>query len=76
VAGITERTVQATVADLEGAGYITRTWTGRRTRYAVNPDNLFRHPPRTATGSGRSWPCWPTPATSLPASALRSNPPG
>jgi hypothetical protein len=44
VAGITERTVQATVADLEGAGYITRTWTGRRTRYTVNPDSLFRHP--------------------------------
>ena len=44
MAGITERTVQATVADLEGAGYITRTWTGRRTRYTVNPDSLFRHP--------------------------------
>jgi CTP-dependent riboflavin kinase len=44
VAGITERTVQAIVTDLEAAGYITRTRTGRRTRYTVNPDSLFRHP--------------------------------
>src|SRR6201989_761316 len=43
-AGITERTVQAIVADLEAAGYITRTRTGRRTRYTVNPDSPFRHP--------------------------------
>src|SRR6478752_977008 len=43
-AGITERTVQAIVTDLEGAGYIARTRTGRRTRYTVNPDSLFRHP--------------------------------
>ena len=42
-AGITERTVQAIVADLETAGYITRTRTGRRTRYTVNPDSPFRH---------------------------------
>jgi hypothetical protein len=43
-AGITERTAQAIVADLEEAGYITRTRTGRRTRYSVNPDSSFRHP--------------------------------
>jgi len=43
-AGITERAVQAIVADLEAAGYITRTRTGRRTRYTVNPDSPFRHP--------------------------------
>jgi len=42
-AGISERTAQAIVADLEAAGYITRTRTGRRTRYSVNPDSLFRH---------------------------------
>jgi MarR family len=41
---ITERTVQAIVADLEAAGYLTRTRTGRRTRYTVNPDSSFRHP--------------------------------
>ena len=43
-AGITERTAQAIVADLEAAGYITRTRVGRRTRYTVNRDSLFRHP--------------------------------
>jgi DNA-binding IclR family transcriptional regulator len=42
--GITERTAQVIVADLEAAGYITRTRTGRRTQYSVNPDSLFRHP--------------------------------
>jgi hypothetical protein len=41
--GLTERTVQAIVADLEAAGYLTRTRTGRRTTYTVNPDSLFRH---------------------------------
>ena len=40
---LTERTVQAIVADLEAAGYLTRTRIGRRTRYAVNPDGPFRH---------------------------------
>jgi len=43
-AGITERTAQAIVADLEAAGYITRTRIGRRTRYSVNSDSIFRHP--------------------------------
>jgi DNA-binding IclR family transcriptional regulator len=43
VAGLTERTVQVIVADLEAAGYLTRTRTGRRTRYSVNRGNLFRH---------------------------------
>src|SRR5437773_6377479 len=41
---LTERTVQAIVADLEAAGYLTRARTGRRTRYTVNPDRMFRHP--------------------------------
>jgi DNA-binding MarR family transcriptional regulator len=41
--GLTERTVQAIVADLEEAGYLTRTRTGRRTKYTVNHDSLFRH---------------------------------
>src|SRR6202008_3324196 len=42
--GLTERTVQAIVADLEAAGYLTRTRTGRPTRYTVNHDSMFRHP--------------------------------
>jgi MarR family len=43
-AGITERTTQAIVADLEAAGYLTRSRAGRRTIYTVNPNSLFRHP--------------------------------
>ena len=43
VVGLTERTVQAIVADLEAAGYLTRSRTGRRTRYTVKPDSMFRH---------------------------------
>ncbi len=42
--GLTERTVQAIVADLEAAGYLTRTRTGRRTRYTIHHDSGFRHP--------------------------------
>jgi hypothetical protein len=41
------------VADLEAAGYITRTRVGRRTRYSVNPDSIFRHPHRKDCGPGR-----------------------
>ena len=44
VAGLTERAVQAIVADLEAAGYLTRTRNGRRTIYSVDPDKPFRHP--------------------------------
>jgi hypothetical protein len=44
VAGLTERAVQAIVADLEAAGYLTRTRTGRRTVYTVDRNMLFRHP--------------------------------
>ncbi|WP_282692736.1 helix-turn-helix domain-containing protein [Streptomyces sp. CC208A] len=44
--GVTERTVQAIVADLEAAGYLTRARAvdGRRNRYRVNADAPFRHP--------------------------------
>jgi hypothetical protein len=44
VVGLTERTVQAIVADLEAAGYLARSRKGRRTVYTVNPDAAFRHP--------------------------------
>jgi hypothetical protein len=43
VVGLTERSVQAIVADLEAAGYLTRARTGRRVIYSVNRDSLFRH---------------------------------
>ncbi|MCM1948970.1 MarR family transcriptional regulator [Streptomyces hydrogenans] len=44
--GVTERTVQAIVADLEQGGYLARARAadGRRNRYRVNPDAPFRHP--------------------------------
>jgi hypothetical protein len=44
VAGITERAVQAIISDLESASYLTRTREGRRNRYTVNSESLFRHP--------------------------------
>jgi DNA-binding transcriptional ArsR family regulator len=42
--GLTERTVQAVIADLEAAGYLTRSRSGRRTVYTIHPDRPFRHP--------------------------------
>jgi DNA-binding transcriptional ArsR family regulator len=42
--GITERAVQQIVADLEEAGYLTRSRVGRRNRYSVRVDSRFRHP--------------------------------
>jgi DNA-binding transcriptional regulator PaaX len=41
--GLTERAVQAIVSDLESAGYLTRNRIGRRNRYTVNSDSVFRH---------------------------------
>ncbi|MEU2507376.1 helix-turn-helix domain-containing protein [Streptomyces sp. NPDC007863] len=44
--GITERTVQSIVADLEAGGYLTRTRAadGRRNVYHIDPAAPFRHP--------------------------------
>ncbi len=42
--GITERAVQAIVADLEGDGYLTRIRVGRRNIYQLHPHRRFRHP--------------------------------
>lgn len=44
VVGITERAAQRIVAELEEAGYLTRTRDGRRNRYEVHPDIPLRHP--------------------------------
>jgi DNA-binding MarR family transcriptional regulator len=49
VAGVTERSAQAIVANLEAAGYLARSKVGRRNRYTVNLQHGFRHsatPPR------------------------------
>ncbi|WP_236238925.1 helix-turn-helix domain-containing protein [Streptomyces sp. CC228A] len=42
--GITERAVQLIVADLEAAGYLTRTRVGRRNQYTIDPTVALRHP--------------------------------
>ena len=42
-AGLTERTTQAIIADLEAAGYITRRRVGRRAQYTVHTGRGFRH---------------------------------
>ncbi|WP_078972051.1 helix-turn-helix transcriptional regulator [Streptomyces sp. WM6368] len=42
--GLTERTVQAIVTDLQADGYLTRIRDGRRNRYVVAPGARFRHP--------------------------------
>jgi len=43
-AGITERAAGSIVGDLEEAGYVTRSRSGRRNSYVVHPDRPFRHP--------------------------------
>ena len=43
-AAITERAAVAIIADLETAGYVTRSRVGRRNRYDVHLDLPFRHP--------------------------------
>jgi predicted transcriptional regulator of viral defense system len=42
--GITERSVQRIVADLEEGQYLERVHTGRRNRYLVHPELPLRHP--------------------------------
>ena len=42
--GITERSAQKIVTELEVAGYLTKTRTGRRNVYRLDPDLRFRHP--------------------------------
>ena len=59
IVGLTALSVQAIVADLEAAGYLTRTRTGRRVVYAVNRASLFRHSAQEDTGSARSSTCSP-----------------
>lgn len=43
-AGITERSAQGIVTDLEHAGYIERERVGRRNSYRLHPEMPFRHP--------------------------------
>lgn len=42
--GITERSVQAVLADLIADGYLEKSKVGRRNIYTVNPQGRLRHP--------------------------------
>ena len=42
--GITERSAQAILADLEESGYVNILKIGRRNSYSINPRLKFRHP--------------------------------
>ena len=42
--GITERSVQGILHDLEEAGYVVTTKVGRRNAYSIETDLRFRHP--------------------------------
>jgi predicted transcriptional regulator len=42
--GITERAVQQIVSDLEAAGYVEKSRTGRRNHYRIRRTRRFRHP--------------------------------
>lgn len=46
--GITERSAQAILADLEAGGYVTKERVGRRNHYVVHPELAFRHPSESA----------------------------
>lgn len=41
--GVTERSVQGIVRDLEGAGYLKRTRVGRRNHYEIHAEMPLRH---------------------------------
>lgn len=43
VVGITERSVQRIVSDLEEAGYLTKERIGRNNKYQINVDLTLRH---------------------------------
>lgn len=46
--GITERSVQAILADLVADGYLTKSKIGRRNNYTVNARGRLRHPLESA----------------------------
>lgn len=51
-AGITERSAQAIVADLERAGYVRKRREGRRNVYTVLRGRPFRHPAESGHSVG------------------------
>ncbi|CDQ44428.1 hypothetical protein SAMN04488581_3157 [Mycolicibacterium neoaurum] len=51
--GITERSVQAILADLIADGYLKKSKVGRRNRYTVNRAGRLRHPLESAHSVGQ-----------------------
>lgn len=52
-AGITERSAQAIVADLEHDGYVEKERHGRRNSYRLHPEMPFRHPAEAGHSVGQ-----------------------
>lgn len=55
--GVTERSVQLIVADLEGAGYLKRKRVGRQNQYQISADRALQHPlePARSVGDLLDW---------------------
>ncbi len=55
--GVTERSVQLMVADLEAAGYLERNKVGRQNRYQISADRPLQHPlePARSVGELLEW---------------------
>ncbi|NBW73999.1 MAG: MarR family transcriptional regulator [Microbacteriaceae bacterium] len=51
--GITERSTQTILHELEEAGYIIKTKEGRRNHYRVDPEGKFRHPSEKSKSIGQ-----------------------
>ena len=52
-AGITERSAQTIVADLEHGGYVEKERHGRRNSYRLHPEMPFRHPAEAGHSVGQ-----------------------
>jgi predicted transcriptional regulator len=50
--GITERAAQSILAELEQAGYVSKTRVGRRNHYRVHDEAPFRHPAESTHAVG------------------------
>ncbi len=69
VVGVTERAVQRIIADLEEAGYLTRSRHGRQNQYEIEHDRPLRHPVE-AHQTVRSLIRMAAPATRRPRAAV------
>lgn len=49
IVGVTERTAQGILKDLEDAGYVSKEKVGRRNTYRIHTDLRLRHPAEAST---------------------------